>query len=289
MAEYKCISCGEVRESESSSSCPVCGYKMFETPYDRRGILISEIERFFSSLEVHTIKREDLIFEGKDKDDNRFPDYDKILWYVIGTNRTEAFRDNLLETVNQLRLHYTSQFSNTYPVSFENVDDEIEEYDEVLYQAARLLVPGFAVQLKPVEWQKLSLLYVENQNKYLWSSANELLDLIEKLAKKIVRFIKVNNLYGNNHKYHPAKRGGKYTEKTEFKDELEDAISETRDILSKTYVVDIADDGSDELKEMLTCLWHGIELIMCSPLFIKSYNYLTETGSYICQTAPSLR
>ena len=41
---------------------------MFETPYDRRGILISEIERFFTSLEVQTIKREDLIFEGKDKD-----------------------------------------------------------------------------------------------------------------------------------------------------------------------------------------------------------------------------
>ena len=278
MAEYKCISCGEVRESESCCSCPVCGYKMFETPYDRRGILISEIERFFTSLEVQTIKREDLIFEGKDKDESRFPDYDKILRYVSSRDRTEDFLDNLLETVKQLKLHYTSQFSNTYPVSFENVDDIIEEYDEVLYQAARLLVPGFAVQLKPVEWQKLSLLYVENQNKYLWSSANELLDLIEKLAKKIVRFIKVNNLYGNNHKYHPAKRGGKYTEKTDFKDELEDAISETRDILSKTYVVDIADDGSAELKEMLTCLWHGIELIMCSPLFIKSYDYLTEAG-----------
>lgn len=172
---------------------------MFETPYDRRGILISEIERFFTSLEVQTIKREDLIFEGKDKDESRFPDYDKILRYVSSRDRTEDFLDNLLETVKQLKLHYTSQFSNTYPVSFENVDDIIEEYDEVLYQAARLLVPGFAVQLKPVEWQKLSLLYVENQNKYLWSSANELLDLIEKLAKKIVRFIKVNNLYGNNH------------------------------------------------------------------------------------------
>ena len=105
MAEYKCISCGEVRESESSCSCPVCGYKMFETPYDRRSILISEIERFFSSLEVKTVKRDELVFEGKDKDESRFPDYDKILWYVIGTNRTEAFRDNLLETVKQLRLH----------------------------------------------------------------------------------------------------------------------------------------------------------------------------------------
>ena len=278
MAEYKCINCGKIRESESSCSCPVCGYKMFESPYERKSVLISEIERFFSCLEVQAIKREDLIFDGKDKDESRFPDYDKILRYVSNRGRTEDFLDNLLETVKQLKLHYTSQFSNTYPVSFENVDDEMEEYDEVLSQAAQLLYPGFSVQLRPAEWQKLSLLYVENQNKYLWSSANELLDLIEKLAKKIARFIKVNNLYGNKHKYHPAKRESKFTEKTDYKDELEDAISDTRKILAKTYVVDIADDGSAELKEMLTCLWHGIELIMCSPLFIKSYDYLTEAG-----------
>ena len=89
---------------------------------------------------------------------------------------------------------------------------------------------------------------------------------------------KVNNLYGNNHKYHPKKRGDQYTENTEFKDELEDAISKVEGILAKKYVLDIADDGSDELKEMLTCLWNSIELIMCAPLFIKSYDYLQESG-----------
>ena len=278
MAEYKCISCGEIRQSESGCSCPVCGYKMFEMPYDRKSILISEIEHFFSSLEVQAVKKEDLVFTGKDKDERRFPDYNRILRYVSNRDRTEDFLDNLLETVEQLKLHYTSQFSNTYPVSFEKVDDKIEEYDKVLYQAARRLVHGFSVQLQPMEWPKLSLIYVENQNRFLWSSANELLDLIEKLAKKIARFIKVNNLYGNNHKYHPAKRGGRFTAKTDFKEELEGAISETRNILSMTYVIDLVDDGSTELKEMLTCLWHGIELIMCSPLFIKSYAYQTESG-----------
>lgn len=278
MAEYKCISCGEIRQSESGCSCPVCGYKMFEMPYDRKSILISEIEHFFSSLEVQAVRKEDLVFTGKDKDERRFPDYNRILRYVSNRDRTEDFLDNLLETVEQLKLHYTSQFSNTYPVSFEKVDDKIEEYDKVLYQAAQRLVHGFSVQLQPMEWPKLSLIYVENQNRFLWSSANELLDLIENLAKKIARFIKVNNLYGNNHKYHPAKRGGRFTAKTDFKEELEGAISETRNILSMTYVIDLADDGSTELKEMLTCLWHGIELIMCSPLFIKSYAYQTESG-----------
>lgn len=278
MAEYKCISCGEIKESESSCSCPMCGYKMFETPYERKNVLASEIDNFISRLEVTTVVREDLIFEGKEKDDARFPDYDKILKYVTSQARTEGFLNNLLETAEQLKLHFTSLFSKTYHVSFENLSSIIKEYDEVLVSAAKVLSPEAKAELPDLTWDEASLLYAENQNKYLWFSANELIDLIEKLAKKIVKFIKVNNLYGNNHKYHPEKRGDQYTETTEFKDELEDAISKAESILAKKYVLDIADDGSDELKEMLTCLWNSIELIMCAPLFIKSYDYMIEFG-----------
>ena len=278
MAEYKCISCGEVKESKSPCSCPMCGYKMFEMPYERKNILVSEIDNFISRLEVTTVVREDLIFEGKEKDDARFPDYDKILKYVSSQARTEGFLNNLLETAEQLKLHFTSEFSKTYPVSFENLEGIIKEYDEVLLSAAQILAPGYKAELPALEWNEISLMYAEKQNKYLWFSANELIDLIEKLAKKIVKFIKVNNLYGNNHKYHPKKRGDRYTENTEFKDELEEAISKAEKILAKKYVLDIADDGSDELKEMLICLWNSIELIMCAPLFIKSYDYLTESG-----------
>ena len=278
MAEYKCISCGEIKESESPCSCPMCGYKMFEMPYERKNVLTSEIDNFISRLEVTTVVREDLIFEGKEKDDARFPDYDKILKYVTSQARTDGFLTNLLETAEQLKLHFTSQFSKTYPISFENLNGIIKEYDDVLIAAAEILSPGVKIELSDLVWEEASLMYSENQNKYLWFSANELIDLIEKLAKKIVKFIKVNNLYGNNHKYHPKKRGDQYTENTEFKDELEDAISKAEGILAKKYVLDIADDGSDELKEMLTCLWNSIELIMCAPLFIKNYDYLQESG-----------
>ena len=278
MAEYKCISCGEIKESESPCSCPMCGYKMFEVPYERKNVLASEIDNFISRLEVTTIVREDLIFEGKEKDNARFPDYDKILKYVTSQARTEGFLTNLLETAEQLKLHFTSRFSKTYPISFENLNGIIKEYDEVLIAAAEILSPGTKIELPDLVWEEASLMYAERQNKYLWFSANELIDLIEKLAKKIVKFIKVNNLYGNNHKYHPKKRGDQYTENTEFKDELEDAISQAEGILAKKYVLDIADDGSDELKEMLTCIWNSIELIMCAPLFIKSYDYLQESG-----------
>ena len=278
MAEFRCISCGALKESESSCSCPVCGYKMFQTPYDRKSILISEIESFIARLEVKSVLREDLVFVGKDEDDSRFPSYDKILKYVSSKDRTEDFLSNLLETAEQLKLHFTDEFSKTYPVSFDNLDGIIAQYDELLYAAARFLIPGVSVKLPRVEWDEISLLYSETQNKYLWFSASELLELIEKLAQKIVKFIKINNLYGNNHKYFPEKRAEEFNDNTDFKDELEKAILTTEKILRKKYVVDIMDDGSDELKEMLTCLWHGIESIMSAPLFIKHYNYLTEAG-----------
>ena len=284
MAEFRCISCGALKESDSSCSCPVCGYKMFQTPYDRKSILISEIESFIARLEVKSVLREDLVFVGKDEDDSRFPSYDKILKYVSSKDRTEDFLSNLLETAEQLKLHFTAEFSKTYPVSFENLDGIIAQYDELLYAAAQFLIPGVSVKLPHVEWEEVSLLYSETQNKYLWFSASELLELIEKLAKKIVKFIKINNLYGSNHKYTPKKREHEFTDKTDYKDELEKAIAETEKTLRKKYIVDIMDDGSDELKEMLTCLWHGIELIMSAPLFIKNYNFLTCAGGISEQT-----
>ena len=95
MAMYKCISCGESRESELPCSCPVCGYRMFEEPFNRKDKLQSEIENFISRLEVKTILREDLVFVGKEKDDKRFPNYDKILKYVSSRDKTEDFPNRL--------------------------------------------------------------------------------------------------------------------------------------------------------------------------------------------------
>lgn len=67
MAEFKCISCGAVKESEKSCSCPVCGYKMLETPYDKDEALRREIStnpglesRIQFTLEFPDYTREEL-------------------------------------------------------------------------------------------------------------------------------------------------------------------------------------------------------------------------------------
>lgn len=278
MGLYTCISCGNEKESESTCSCPICGYKMLKMPYERKRAVASEIEHFLSCLEETSVSREDLIFEGKDKDEAGFPGYDRILQYVSGQARTEGFLAHLRETTEQLRLHISASFSKTYPVSFERLNDRLKAYDEVLVAAAGIVVPDAGIDLPDPAWENVSLLYAERPNAPIEALANELIDRMEKLAEKIGRFIRVNNLYGNNHRYRPPKRGDRYTENTRFPDELKNAISEAETILNKKYVIDIADDGSDELKEMLTCLWNSMELILCAPLFVKSYDYMLEAG-----------
>ena len=50
MKEYKCIAYGEVKTSDKECMCPVCGYMMFEQPYERRNVLIAEISGFVSKI-----------------------------------------------------------------------------------------------------------------------------------------------------------------------------------------------------------------------------------------------
>ena len=102
MTEFKCINCGEIKDSENICSCPKCGYRMFELPYERREKIIEEIKRFISALEVTEIKRDDLDFEGKGKDDNRFPDYDKILKYVSSLSRRSMKRKKFCRPISPL-------------------------------------------------------------------------------------------------------------------------------------------------------------------------------------------
>lgn len=278
MMEYKCISCGATKESDQSCSCPVCGYKMFPMPFDRKNILLSEINGFLAHLEVTDVTRKELVFKGKEKDAQRFPDYERVVRYVTSFARTKDFQTGLLRTVEQLKLHYTSPFSKIYPVSFEQIEQRIEDYDPVLRDAMRVIVPRTVVDLPSVDFGSVSLAYAETPNRYLWFSANELLDSLEKLANKIVKFIKANNLYGNKHRYHPEPQKDKNNETRDPKDALESAIAETETILARKYIIDIMDDGAAELGEMLTCLWHGVELVMHSPLFVESYDYITAEG-----------
>ena len=55
MAEFRCISCGAIKQSEKTCTCPSCGYRMFESPFDRSDILKKEIKAFISRLKISKV------------------------------------------------------------------------------------------------------------------------------------------------------------------------------------------------------------------------------------------
>ncbi len=317
MPEFKCINCGNVRQGVKGTylSCPNCGYRMFEMPYNRRKLLTREIESFVGMLEVTRVESEDLISDASKKASGRFPGYNQILSYVTRQSRTEDSLDKLEQSMNQMRQHFTTPYSITVPVSFQTLDDKMNRYDDELLTAARMLNPegcaaldsgqhpvpeaylesfpdsalnsvteseaegSLEIFLRPIRWTKVSLRYSEIPNDSLWPLADELLNQLGQLGRKIHAFIRINNLYGGIHSFCPQIVDSQYGQEMDFKVALERAISKSEQVIAKKYVVDILEDGTKELREMLTCLWHGIELLMCAPLLTKCYEYLTPAGT----------
>ena len=118
MSDFKCISCGEVKTGSKNCSCPVCGYKMFEMPYNRVTLLKREIRSFVCLLRLTEIAdeslscfREEQSEKGKAKrinkkqDDERFPDFQTIQHYVCSSTKTEMFYERMIESIQQIQQH----------------------------------------------------------------------------------------------------------------------------------------------------------------------------------------
>ena len=110
MTNYKCIGCGEIKESESSCSCQSCGYLMFEEPYERVDKLKSEILSFVSRLrpleieDYHILSYREEKEEGeeklvrilKEKDDERFPTIKELRKFICSSSKTEKFHNSIM-------------------------------------------------------------------------------------------------------------------------------------------------------------------------------------------------
>ncbi|MBP3646452.1 MAG: AAA family ATPase [Clostridia bacterium] len=295
MAEFKCISCGAVKESEKSCSCPVCGYKMVETPYDKTAVLRREICDFIGKLRLKEITedsfeifREDSMDQSgndsekkakiilKTQDDKRFPDYLTIQRYVCAATKTEMFCERLNESVEQIRKHIHTSYFQRYQVSLEDIKDAIDGLDEILKEA--LSAAGVKADLPEVQMPGITLDYTETPDQSLLPLADDILDALLELSRKMLKFIKQNNVYGTAYRkktkrsYHPE-------ENTDYIRDLARCKEQVDKTLAKRYVVDILSDGSDELVDMLKTLWYAIEVIMYAPILVQKSVYNFEDGT----------
>ena len=298
MAEYQCICCGEVKQSEKDCTCPNCGYKMYPAPYDRKQVLANEINRFLQRLQLSEIKTESVSFlrrepsspkeqaSGdkkmkvipKSKDDERFPDFDRIQGYVCAGKKSEDFFARLNQSLEEIKTHIHTDYQRVYEVDFGDVKSQMEELDAVLEEALR--ETGLPCELKAAVFPKVVLHYRETPNEGLMDIADELLALLAELSAKVGRFIKVNNIYGTGYQK-KMKPSLKRLRETDGRTALSNILAAVKQVLSKKYVVDIFSDGSDELEEMLKALWTAICAVMTLPVLKKEYIYRFEDGGEV--------
>ena len=107
--------------------------------------------------------------------------------------------------------------------------------------------------------------------------ADELCDRLGLLADKIHKFIVRNNMYS-------------VTKTRPRLNELPDNIDAVRlmtcragldTVLEKKYIVDILDDGSEQLNEMLGAFWNAVNLMMAAPILMKSDIYSIDGGGWL--------
>ena len=284
MAQYQCISCGEIREAGSACSCPVCGYRMFEMPYDRAEQLRKEILQFLDRLRLTEIPESAFEYERtedgktatKAKDEKRFPSFQKIQNYVCSAKKTEQFCELLNESLEELKKYLNTPFAKEYSVHFRSIEKTLAAQDEVLKQAAAAL--QINCEIPDAELPEIVLNYAQTPNESLLPIADALLASLRSLSDKIKRFIKQNNIFGTAYQQKPKSpfRRPEESDKTYGMEQCKKTLEK---VLAKRYVVDIFSDGTEELTEMLKALWGSMETIMAAPFFSESWLYRFSDGT----------
>ena len=298
MAEYKCICCGETKESEKSCTCANCGYKMYPAPYDRKRVLADEINSFFEHLKLGEIKPKDVSFSrkeptsrrnsesenqkmviiSKEKDDQRFPAFDKIQSFVCGGKKMEEFFTRLAKSLEEIKGHLHEKYQHDYEAGYDVVKENISSLDDVLKEALKTI--GIETDIPEPVFPKLVLDYRETPNPELIDTADEMLELLDQLAAKVKKFIKVNNIYGTGYQK-KIKPTLKQSREKDYKADLDGIKAVVEKVLNKKYVVDIFSDGSGELEEQLKVLWTAAYALMKLPVLEKQSYYRFEDGTVI--------
>ena len=242
MKEYKCIACGEVKQSTERCMCPICGYMMYELPNERKSVLIGEITDFVRAIINQKIDIKSVDFGKLDSDIHRFPDYDKIKNHVSKAEKTEEFYKRLTAKVpNKMKQYFHDTFRKTYDgkMQFLKVlsDSTAEYLDSVLPKL------GIEASYEKVNFPLVSVAYEENANHELLPLADTLIERILQLADKMYKFIRINNIYGRAYdiKTKAFKFKGK-TEDFDWRSAIKERISACDKVIAKKYVVEMLMD-----------------------------------------------
>ena len=288
MAEYRCIMCGETDENSKIHNCPLCGYRMFQTPYEKDVILRNDIRDFLLKLCELSVsdknlryvryrqsasKKEEISLES---DRKRFPSFEKIFGYALSAKKTEEFLDRLTSSLTHIREHIQTPFAMEYAVITKKAEDVIKKHSDELAKVLEKL--GLTYSVSEIKLPEVKLEYSEIPDENIEQYVSDMLNLSEQLLLKIRKFIKQNHVFGA---FYAKTNSAKF--KVKMQDipfQLKKHITVLQKALDKKYVVDILSDGSDEVCEMLDVLWQSIAMV--TKLSVLKQNYHFSSDSFVC-------
>lgn len=283
MSIYKCVACGREAEAEKERSCPECGCKMFETPYDRAEKLRSEIIDYVVKAADSKIDTSEIFAEARQEEHERFPRLGQIRQYAESAEKTEIFLVRLQKSIQNIYTHIHTPFEKTYKADLKSVKDSSDEIARQVDEIAEAL--GLEQRAKDFSCDVPVLHHSEEPDEVLLPFANEILGLCETLREKIRVFIRRNGIYNNDYQYYheepDAKPAGKKAkEKKSAEEVLLGVVQRLRAAVEKRYYVDILESGSEQLHEMLDVLWDSLRTLLRAHLFVKTdrYDFGGETG-----------
>ena len=279
MDVYKCIACGEEKQSDTPCSCSICGFTMYKTPYDRKDLIISEIRRYIYSYSTDPIKMNELEFRGLKEALTRFPSYSEISRFVHDAEKTEVFIDRLNRSCDQLNEYVHKSYENSFVADLDKAEDHI--IDNKLTLDAFFDVLGKSYEAKDIELPKVVMHYVVTPFDERVRKADELFELQKQVIKKLWRFIKQNNLFGE--KSFASKKIMKLGKDPQWDELYSKCRQELERVLEKRYMVDIFDDGTAEIGEMLGAVMSAVNVIISSDILRSSKEYIFNGEKWLGQ------
>ena len=272
MKEYRCIACGEVKKADKRCMCPICGYMMYEQPYDRSELFISEIVGFIDKTIAKGVDERKLDFGKCSSDVYRFPDYDKIRTYVMKSEKTEVFYDRLKKSISKMKQYFHETFGRSYPSKNGALETMSDETAAFLLNVLPEL--GLNTQFEKPFFPEITLQYTETSDCDYIEQADQLIDRIDKLTDKMYKFIRISNIYGRAYDIEtkPFRLRNKDAE-IDYHKLISERIAVCDKVIAKKYVVDIFEDGSEELKAMLKVIWDAVFVLLAAPLKKREYTY----------------
>ena len=182
------------------------------------------------------------------------------------------------EAIQQISQHLHKTYSRQYKVNAAPLKQEVETWDAVLERALKVLEMNMP-QMQ-IDIPNFFLDYREVPNEELLPIADDLLSDALQLSRKILNFIKINNVYGTAYRDIPKSQIS-VADATDFKAGLVRRKKKITCVLNKNYTVDLLSDGYEELAEMLSALWSVLEAVMLFPVLEKKYAYVFEDGAEV--------